>query len=108
QARAGVEAGVRVQVWTAGGILAAQQTRRVAGGAGLPEDGPERSRDALPCPVSEHAESGREARELSRGSPMVRQLPQVLPDGCRLGGDQLPTRGPSLREQGFRRGGQTV
>ena len=48
---------------------------------------------------------GREARELSRGAPMVRRLPRVVPDGRRFAADQLPARGPAPREQGFRRGG---
>ena len=54
------------------------------------------------------AGSGREARELSRGAPMVRRLSRVLPDGRRFAANQLPAGGPSPREQGFRRGGQTV
>ena len=51
---------------------------------------------------------GREARELSRGAPMVRRLSRVVPDGCRFAADQLPARGPAAREQGFRRGGEAV
>ena len=61
-----------------------------------------------------HAEyqSAQEANEklanYHEAHPMVRRLSQVLPDGRRVAADQLPARGPSLREQGFRRGGQTV
>src|SRR6266478_5096212 len=53
QAGTGVEAGVRFQVRPEGRILATFQTRRVAGSTGLPEDEPERPRDALSRPVSE-------------------------------------------------------
>ena len=53
-------------------------------------------------------ECGREARELSRGTPMVRRLPRFLSDGGRFAARQLPACGPAAGEQGFRRGGQTI
>src|SRR5439155_21201634 len=81
QARAGVEAGVRYQVRPEVRILATFQTGSVAVSTGLPEDETEGPRDALSRPVPERERSGRETRELSRGKPMVRRLPRVLPDG---------------------------
>src|SRR5258707_450589 len=81
QAGARVEARVRFQIRPEGRILATLQTGRVAGSTGLPEDEPERPRDALSRPVSERKRNGREAHELSRGKPVVRRLPRVLPEG---------------------------
>src|SRR5207244_13535362 len=91
-----------------GRILAALQTRRITGGAGLPEGEPEGPRDALSRRVSERAGSRREARRLSRGAPMVRRLSRVVPEGRRFADDQLPARGPCPRAPGFQRGGEAV
>src|SRR5260370_13002691 len=93
--------GLKAEYWTL-------QTVRVAGSTGLSQDEPERPRDALSRPVSERKRTEREAHELSRGKPMVRRLPRVLPEGSRFGIRQLSACRPAFGEQGFWRGGHTV